>query len=237
MIIDSTKIVKGSILPDFKFQTQKKNLTEFENLADISVKLGKGHAITIANKIELSKYGSETLLSGGYLYAEYRRILDNKMVIEPFSQVQWAEARGMERKYAGGINLRYRIYLEEKIGLFAGIGPFYEFERWNYDGVPEDVILPPDLSTISNSFFKLGTYVSGKLEIAENLFLDISLYHQAKYDELFSTPRLANSAAVTISLTKYLGFNIIHQFIYDLKPVVPIDKDFHKIILGFSLDF
>jgi len=95
VILDTTQKIKGSIIPDFKFQNQKKDLIEFENISDISIRFEE-HAITFANKIELAKYGDEVLLSGGYLYIEYRRIFESKFSLEPFSQFHWTEARGLE---------------------------------------------------------------------------------------------------------------------------------------------
>jgi hypothetical protein len=237
IITDTTKFIKGNIMPDFKFQTQKENLLEIDNLADITLRIKKNNAITLANKIELSKFGSQVFLSGGYLYGEYRRIMENDFVIEPYAQVHWAEARGMERKYAVGANLRYRILNQENIHLFAGIGPFYEFERWNYRGVPDSVVLPPDRSPIISRQIKLGSYISLKWNTSEKISFDLGAYHQARFDQLFSTPRLATSVMTRITLTKHIGFNMAHQFIYDYQPIVPVRKDFHRVILGFALNF
>ena len=78
VILDTSKFIKGKIVPDFKFQNLKEDLIEFENTSDISFRFKK-NAITIANKIELSKYGDEVLLSGGFLYMEYRRILEKQV--------------------------------------------------------------------------------------------------------------------------------------------------------------
>ncbi len=222
-------------MPNFKFQTQKENLLEFENLADITLKIRK-NALTFANKIEISRFGSSNFLSGGYLYLEYRRFTDRKIVFEPFAQVHWAEARGMERKYATGINLRYQILVNNKIGVYAGAGPFYEFERWNYQGVSENIILPIDTTPITNELLKMGSYLSCKIDVTDKLFLDFSAYHQSRFDQIFITPRLTTSSLMRIDLTKYLGFNVMHQFIYDYSPVVPIRKDFHRVIIGFSIN-
>ncbi len=102
VILDTSKWIKGSVVPDLKFQTQKKDLLEFENNANISMQFKK-HALTLANKIELAKYGNEVLLSGGYLYMEYRNIIEDTYAFEPFAQLHWSEARGLELKYAGGL--------------------------------------------------------------------------------------------------------------------------------------
>ena len=188
VILDTTKKFKGSVIPNFQFQNQKEDLLEFENIANISFRI-KNNAFTIANKIELSKYGKETLLSGGFLYLEYRRIFRSKCVIEPYIQLHWTEARGLDYKFASGLNFRYRIFSSENLGLFFGTGPFYEFERWNYNGV-EDALLPVDLTEIEQENIKLGTYLSFKWFTDQKFDFDLSIYHQSRLDEIFSTPRL-----------------------------------------------
>ena len=236
VILDTTKTVKGNIVPDFKYQTQKKNLLEFENNADLTFRV-KSNAVTFANKIELSKYGGETLLSGGYLYGEYRKIYEKKVTLEMFAQVHWAEARGMELKYAGGVNARWRILTRDNVGIFAGAGPFYEFERWNYEGVADTSLIPANTTPVENSNVKLGTYISFKYAGIKNIFLDLSLYHQSRFDEIFDTPRLASSSGITYSFTEHLGLSLIYQNIYDFSPVVPIDKLFHRVIFSLSISF
>lgn len=237
VITDTTKTIKGSINPDFKFVTQRKDLLEFENIADISFRFNKVNAITIANKIELSKFGNETLLSGGYLYIEYRKLYDSKWVLEPFAQIQWAEARGLEFKYEFGANARYRFVSNEKLQFFAGTGPFYEYERWGLRGISEDV----DITLLENetiqSTLKLGSYLSLKYQASEKLKLDVSWYYQSRFDRYFSEPRLGQSTLLRYLFTEHLGINAGYQLIYDTAPLVPIDKDFHKVIFGLAVSF
>lgn len=236
LILDTTKNFKGSIIPDFQFQNQKKDLLEFENTANISFRINNNNAFTIANKIELSKYGKETLLSGGFVYLEYRRIFENKHVIEPYIQVHWTEARGLDYKFASGLNYRYRLLYTNNLGLFLGTGPFYEFERWNYNGV-DDELLPSDLTKIEKENIKLGSYLSFKWFTNHKFDFDISFYHQSRFDELFSTPRLASSSSVTYNITDNIGLILRYQNIYDYKPVVPIDKLYNKIIFTIEVAF
>ncbi len=235
VILDTTKKFKGSVIPDFKFQNLKKDLLEFENTANISFRI-KNNAITLANRIELAKYGTETLLSGGFLYMEYRRIFRRKYVLEPFVKFHWSEARGLAYKFASGINLRYRIYTTDKMGLFCGTGPFYEFERWNYKGV-KDALLPTDLTPVEQQSIKLGTYVSFKWFTNKKIDIDLSLYHQSRFNELISTPRLASSSSITYNFTNNIGLILSYQNIYDFKPLVPIDKLFNKILFSIELAF
>jgi len=235
VILDTTKFIQGTITPDLEFQTQKANLLEFENMADMSIRIGKS-GITLANKIELTRYGGETILSGSYLYGEYRLSSGKIFITEIHSEVHWSDARGLDRKYAGGVNARFCFFKNQKAGFFGGIGPFYEYERWNYEGVPESD-LPDNTDEVVRKNIKLGSYLSYKQELFKRFNLDFSIYHQSRFDEIFSTPRLASSSKIGFQLVEHLELVFIYQNIYDYKPVVPIDKWFHKYIFSIAISF
>ena len=122
------------------------------------------------------------------------------------------------------------------MGLFCGTGPFYEFERWNYKGV-KDALLPTDLTPVEQQSIKLGTYVSFKWFTNKKIDIDLSLYHQSRFNELISTPRLASSSSITYNFTNNIGLILSYQNIYDFKPLVPIDKLFNKILFSIELAF
>jgi len=93
VILDTTKQVKGNIVPSFQYQNLKEDLIKFENTADLSILFEK-NAMTIANKVELSRFGDETFESGGYFFIEYRRIQDTlPFALEPYFQAHWNEVR------------------------------------------------------------------------------------------------------------------------------------------------
>ena len=236
VILDTTKVVKGQIVPEMKFQTQKERLLEFENNANITFRLGD-NALTFANKIEFSKYGDEVFLSGGYLYSELRKIVGGSFVFEPYGQVHWSDARGMELRYAFGINARFRIRTTDNLGVFAGIGAFYEHEKWNYDGVADSSLIPSDVEHVKFTGAKVGFYLSIKYSPIRYLFFDSSIYHQGIPGDLFSTPRLASSNGVTLSFTEHLGVTLIYQNIYDYAPLVPIDRLFTKVVTTLAVSF
>jgi hypothetical protein len=235
VILDSARTIQGSFTPVIEFQTQKENLFEFEAMGDISIRLGK-NAITIASEIELTRFGGETILSGSYLYEEYRISADRLVIPELYNQIHWSEARGLERKYAVGCNARFRIFKNQVTGLFAAIGPFYEYENWNYLGVPESH-LPADTENIKQHNIKIGSYLSYKHIFFGKFNLDLSVYHQSRFDEIFTTPRLASSSKIGFFFSDHLELVFIYQNIYDYKPVVLIDKWFHKYIFTLSISF
>ena len=50
--------------------------------------------------------------------------------IYPYAESQWAESCGMKYKISTGLQSRYRLVNKEKFLMFAAIGLFYEFEKW-----------------------------------------------------------------------------------------------------------
>ncbi len=236
VILDSASTVKGSILPGFRYQNQKETLIEIENQADISIKIGD-NAVTFANQIAFSRFGGETILGGGYVYSEFRHFYEKKFTTEYYAQVHWAEARGMDRKYAVGANARWRLHKSKGFGLFLGIGPFYEYEKWNFDGIADTDKIPANDDPRVQENVKLGSYISLKYHPIDKLSMDISLYHQARFDQLVNEPRLASSARVRYNFTSNLGLALTHQLIYDPAPIVPIDNIFQLLDLGVSITF
>ena len=234
-LMDSSKSVKGSIVPNLEFNSQKKDLIEFENTMDLSFTYGE-HALTIANQIELSQYGSELLLSGGYLYMEYRNFHDNMFSLQPYNQVMWAQARGLKFKYAAGVYGRVKLVEFSSLGLYAGTGPFYEFEKWNYEGVKEKK-LPQKTGQKNKVAFKWGSYISFLWESGYDFSFDASIYHQSRLNEIFSEPRVAASTGLTYAVTEHVGVILQYQNIYDYDPVVPIDKLYTNVVFSIDISF
>lgn len=235
LVLDSTKFLKGNIAPSFRYRNLKEEFLEIGNTADLSVRI-KNHAFTIANRVEYSILGDENIMSGGFVYVEYVNFQSKRIAMEPFYQMHWNEIRGLDRKYAGGLNLRLRVLSSESTGLFFGIGSLYEFERWNYVGV-EDEFLPENQIPIERERFRGTSYVSFKQKFGDLFDLDISGYYQPTYSDPLRSYRLASSFELTYNFTKYLGLRFLYQNIYDSSPVVPIDKLFNDANFGITLSF
>jgi len=235
VVLDTSRVVKGNFSPGFRFRNVKKDYLEIENTSDISIRL-KNHALTLANKVEYSIFGGEKLLSGGFVYVEHLSIQGKKFAFEPFFQMHWREQRGLDSKYAGGLNFRWRTIVTENTGLFFGIGSLYESERWNYSGVPDE-LLPDDTTPIETEGFRGTSYISYKQRLGSMFDLDISGYYQPTFSAPFDDYRLASSFELTYNLTRYLGFRFLYQNIYDSEPLVSIDELYHDVNFGITLSF
>jgi hypothetical protein len=235
VVIDTSKVLKGNFTPSFRYRNLKDDFLEIGNTADISVRI-KNHAFTVANRVEYSILADERILSGGFIYLEYENIQRKKIALEPFFQMHWREVRGLDRKYAGGTNFRWRALLKESSGLFFGIGALYEFERWNYSGVSDD-LLPTDQTPVEIERFRGTSYINFKQKLGDLFDLDISGYYQPTFSSPLKNYRLASSFELTYNITKFIGLRFLYQNIYDSKPLVPIDKLYNDVNFGITLTF
>lgn len=237
VILDSSKTIKGTFIPSLRYRNVKQKFFEIENTADISFRI-KENAMTIANKLEYSRFGDEDILSGGFVYMEHRnRTNKEKLVVESYGLILWQEIRGLRIKYSLGVNARYRIIYKPTVGFFAGLGPSYEFERWTYSGIADPTLIPADPKPIEVEKIRANLYLSYKQKLSDQFTLDLSGYYQPSLGAPFVNNRLASSSEVTYSFTRNIGLSLIYQNTYDPRPVVPIDKLFHDIIIGLNLSF
>ncbi len=235
VVLDTSQMIKGNFVPSIRYRNVKEKFTEIENTADISIRLGQ-NGITIGNRLEYARFGNEDIMSGGFVFLEYRRVTDtNRLVLEPYALMLWQEIRGLDMKYAGGGNLRWEFIHRKNIGLFAGFGAFYEFERWNYEGTADSTLIPADPQPFEVENVRGQLYFSYK-QVFGNLFdLNISGYYQPSFTS--SNYRLASSSQLTHNINEFIGLTLIYQNIYDPDPIVPIDKLFHDLTLGLTLSF
>ncbi|MEX0982822.1 MAG: hypothetical protein WD577_11485 [Bacteroidales bacterium] len=189
------------------------------------------------NKLEYAIYGKEKIMSGGFVFVEYRNIQGKTIAIEPFVQMHWQEIRGLERKYAGGANIRWRILAKPNIGIFAGLGALYEYERWNYTGVADPLSIPADAEPVQVNKFRGVSYLSLNKNFGDMFDLDLSVYYQPALGGQIISHRLASSSALIYNISQYFGLTLVYQNIYDSNPVVPIEKLYNDINLGVTISF
>ena len=83
--------------------------------------------------------------------------------------------------------MRFRIFVSESIGFFIGSGPFYEYEKWNYNCVPDEK-LPADRTAIITSYTKSGSYVSLKWFTSQDFDFDVAFTTKVG-TEIFLNPQ------------------------------------------------
>ena len=170
-------------------------------------------------------------VSGGYVHVEYRYLLSRAFEIYPYAESQWAESRGMEYKISTGLQSRYRLVNKEKFLMFAAVGLFYEFEKWD-DPTP-NAAQPHAYSRSVKSHLS----VSCKHHLGDHWELTTTAIHQAKPDSYFKAARFGGAVDLKYNITPKIGINGAYRLIYDTAPIVPIRKTYTTVEAGLNIAF
>ena len=232
MNIDSTKTIQGSLQPVLDFKTEKENVLTLKNTANLNLLIGRNRVINLINKLEFSTYGKSITVSGGYVHAEYRYLLYHAFEVYPYAESQWAGSRGMTFKVSTGLQSRYRLVNTTHSLMFAALGFFYEFEKWEYPN--------PPAGTNSHAYsrsIKSHLSLSFKHTIGEKWELTTTAIHQAKPDSYFKSARFGGAVDLAYHITPKIGVRGTYRIIYDTTPIVPVRKDYNTVDVGLDIAF
>lgn len=232
MNIDSTKTIQGSLQPVLDFKTEKENVLTLKNTANLNLLIGRNRVINLINKLEFSTYGKSITVSGGYVHAEYRYLLHHSFEVYPYAESQWAGSRGMTFKVSTGLQSRYRLVNTTHSLMFAALGFFYEFEKWEYPN--------PPAGTNSHAYsrsIKSHLSLSFKHTIGEKWELTTTAIHQAKPDSYFKSTRFGGAVDLAYHITPKIGVRGTYRIIYDTTPIVPVRKDYNTVDVGLDIAF
>nr|WP_231291743.1 hypothetical protein [Segatella oris] len=232
MEIDSTKTIQGSLQPVVDFKTEKENVLTLKNTANLNLLIKKSRVINLINKLEFSTYGKKITVSGGYVHAEYRYLLHHAFEVYPYVESQWAGSRGMTFKISSGVQSRYRLVNTEHCLMFAAVGLFYEFEKWQYPDPPAGIS-----DYAYSRSVKSHLSLSFKHSLGEHWELTTTAIHQAKPDSYFKSARFGGAVDLAYHITPKIGIRGTYRIIYDTSPIVPVRKDYNTVDAGIDISF
>lgn len=232
MEIDSTKTIQGSLQPVVDFKTEKENVLTLKNTANLNLLIKKSRVINLINKLEFSTYGKKITVSGGYVHAEYRYLLHHAFEVYPYVESQWAGSRGMTFKISSGVQSRYRLVNTEHYLMFAAVGLFYEFEKWQYPDPPAGIS-----DYAYSRSVKSHLSLSFKYSLGEHWELTTTAIHQAKPDSYFKSARFGGAVDLAYHITPKIGIRGTYRIIYDTSPIVPVRKDYNTVDAGIDISF
>lgn len=230
--IDSTKTIQGSLQPELDFKTEKENILTFKNTANLNLLIERKRIINLINKFEFSSYGKKITVSGGYVHAEYRYLLQHRFEVYPYMESQWAGSRGMTFKLSTGLQARYKFVESKNWLLFANTALFYEFEKWEY---PD-----PPAGTATHAYSRyIKHHLSFSIKCKLGIHWDIITtgIYQARPNSYFKTPRFGAAVDLAYHITPKIGLNCAYRLIYDTAPIVPVRKIYTTINAGINIAF
>ncbi|MGP1478361.1 MAG: DUF481 domain-containing protein [Capnocytophaga sp.] len=220
-VIDTTHSWQGTIAPELNFKTEKENYFNIKNNANVSVMLPRKRAITFINQIEIATSGNTVNISNGFLHSEYRYLVKPRWEVYPFAEIVWSPTRGLLLRIASGMQSRYRLVQTQNFIWTTGLGFFYEYEKWNMDGVP-NLSVPNETRHQRTIKTRLATGV--KLMLTDKWHFIASGYVHSRLDTNVSNPRFAYSFDLKHHFTEHLGVWLSYQAIQHTRPIFPIKK-------------
>lgn len=230
--IDSTKTIQGSLQPELDFKTEKENILTFKNTANLNLLIERKRIINLINKFEFSSYGKKITVSGGYVHAEYRYLLQHRFEVYPYMESQWAGSRGMTFKLSTGLQARYKFVESKNWLLFANTALFYEFEKWEYPDPPAGTA-----THAYSRYIKHHLSFSIKCKLGTHWDIITTGIYQARPDSYFKTPRFGAAVDLAYHITPKIGLNCAYRLIYDTAPIVPVRKIYTTINAGINIAF
>ena len=230
--IDSTKTIQGSLQPELDFKTEKENVLTFKNTANLNLLIERKRIINLINKFEFSSYGKKITVSGGYVHAEYRYLLQHRFEVYPYMESQWAGSRGMTFKLSAGLQARYKFIESKNWLLFANTALFYEFEKWEYPDPPAGTA-----THAYSRYIKHHLSFSIKCKLGTHWDIITTGIYQARPDSYFKTPRFGAAIDLAYHITPKIGLNCAYRLIYDTAPIVPVRKNYTTVNAGMNIAF
>ena len=230
--IDSTKTIQGSLQPELDFKTEKENVLTFKNTANLNLLIERKRIINLINKFEFSSYGKKITVSGGYVHAEYRYLLQHRFEVYPYMESQWAGSRGMTFKLSTGLQARYKFVESKNWLLFANTALFYEFEKWEYPDPPAGTA-----THAYSRYIKHHLSFSIKCKLGTHWDIITTGIYQTRPDSYFKTPRFGAAVDLAYHITPKIGLNCAYRLIYDTAPIVPVHKNYTTINAGINIAF
>lgn len=230
--IDSTKTIQGSLQPELDFKTEKENVLTFKNTANLNLLIERKRIINLINKFEFSSYGKKITVSGGYVHAEYRYLLQHRFEVYPYMESQWAGSRGMTFKLSTGLQARYKFIESKNWLLFANTALFYEFEKWEYPDPPAGTA-----THAYSRYIKHHLSFSIKCKLGTHWDIITTGIYQARPNSYFKTPRFGAAVDLAYHITPKIGLNCAYRLIYDTAPIVPVRKNYTTINVGINIAF
>lgn len=239
--IDKSDTLPYSAKPksSFNFSTglevdkQKITLWDATNTGEWMLQKNKSLFI-LAGSYRFTYNGPDDILNAGYFHCRFRLGYRNKFQPETFLQYQWDNRRGLEYRALAGANIRYNFWKGDRWDFNAGLGLFYEEEKWNYAAV--DSAKVPALATpLLNRLLKINSYIRLNFKASDNSDLALNIFLQTRPFEV--KPRIAPNLQWNINAGKHIGISISFSGIYDAAPVVPIHQFYYSLSNSILLRF
>lgn len=222
----------------FSLDRQKRNLVEFNSQAENDFFLRKKQLVWITlTHTDLSFNGTSILENNGYAQMRLRDNDSRRIYPDYYIQYQWNGVWGLQNRALAGCNARFKFRETKKDDLYAGIGLFYEYEKWNpfmtsfgfsHDSVDIVYRAMPRLNVTA----KAAIHLKDGIDLSGSTFVQFPLNDQFTH---FMTPRWFMDLKLYCAITKHIAVVINYDHNFDAYRPLPIETYYYNAHIGFQL--
>jgi hypothetical protein len=152
-------------------------------------------------------------------------------------QYQWNGVWGLQNRGLAGCNARFRFWENKKDDLYAGIGVFYEYEKWN-PTLTAFSFAEDSLTVVYRTIPRLNLTAKTAFKLKDGIDFSGSTFVQFPMNEQFSNffnPRWFIDANVFFTITKHLSIRVHYDHNFDAYRPLPIEQLYYNFNMGFQL--
>jgi len=222
----------------FSLDKQKKNLVEFNSQAENDFYFKKKPIVWITHaNIDASFNGAYVLENNGYVQMRLRDNDSRRLYPDYFIQYQWNGVWGLQSRALAGCNARFRFFENKKDDLYAGIGFFYEYEKWN-PFLTSFAFSQDSVNVVYRSLPRLNLTAKTAFHLKDGIDISGSTFIQFPLNEQFANfmnPRWFIDLKLYFTITKHFAVVINYDHNFDAYRPLPIDTYYYNANVGFQL--
>ena len=215
---------------------QKRNLIDINSNFELNYNTKSHRVLFGILRNDAVFNGKNTIQNEGMFHVRFRDKDYRKYSIEEYIQYQWNGAWGMDYRYLGGLNFRVRWIEKKNFDFYTGIGLFKEWEKWNWNGVKEN-LLPTILDNKLRSVYRLNNYVKLSAKLNKSIDFTTTSFLQFPLEGAFWKPRWYLEANFYVNTSKHTNFVFHWDHIVDDNKLVPIESFYYGFSTGLQINY
>ena len=222
----------------FSLDKQKRDLIEFSSQLENDFFFKKNSLVWIVlAQTDASFNGGSVLENNGYFQTRLRDNDKRRVYPDYYIQYQWNGVWGLQNRGLAGCNARFKFWEDKTDDLYAGIGVFYEYEKWN-PTLSSFAFAEDSLTVVYRTIPRLNLTAKTAFKIKEGIDFSGSTFVQFPMNDQFSNffnPRWFIDANIFFTVTKHLAIRVHYDHNFDAYRPLPIEQLYYNFNMGFQL--
>lgn len=193
---------------DVAFQSGNADLFEVGANVRFDYRGGRHYAFFLG-EVRYGEEDGKSFRDRSFAHVRYNYQIAAPLVAEAFSQVEQNGFTRLQLRVLAGAGVRLRYVDTERVKVFQGTTPMYEFENLESSGL---VRHPAEVSTV-----RWSNYVNVRLRLTDATQLLTTAYVQPRVDDVEDV-RLLNESALAVAITEHVTLTVGFNLNYDSRP-------------------